>query len=554
MNREPTDPQFHPLDVPLPSHLALNNPFCYEPDALTLAAVRELQRHLSNPQSVTPSGKMWGVLVVEYNGEVGFLCAYSGQIDGSEGSSGCPPVFDYLQPDGYFKTHEAEITAINHEIERMEHDGQYLRLRQQLAEVSDAATRKITRRREAMVAAKYARDRRRAEGLVSEDERKAMIRQSQYLKAEVHRAKVFYRQKIEAIENQLRSTADTIAALRRRRKLMSDHLQSWLFSQFVLLNARGERKNMVEIFRTSGEVTIPSGAGECCEPKLLQYAYLHGMCPLRIASFWWGDTDDERSTPNAQRTTFHVPRSFYPACSGRCKPILSWMLQGLDVDPNPLEADTGQELRIVYDDEWLTVVDKPAGMLSVPGKGNRESVVSILADRWRTRRSTFNVFVVHRLDMATSGLMIVAKDPVTQRRLQRDFEQRKVKKEYVAVVETSSAPLRSEWSGEVSLPLRPDPLDRPRQVVDFEHGKEALTLCRVLSAGNGEALLLLTPKTGRTHQLRVHCASPLGLNAPIKGDTLYGKPADRMYLHACRITFVHPQTGKQMTFYSQPGF
>lgn len=561
---------FHPLDAAMPKHTALNNPFFYNPDGLALAAASELQAHLP---AAPAEGKMWGVLVAERHGEVGFIAAYSGQIDGRAdaaldgGWKVCPPVVDYLEPGGYFKMHEREITQINHEIEDLRQDKDYLLAKGDYMRLQADADEEISRRKLTMQEAKADRDRRRASGSIGDEELKEMTRQSQFLKAEVHRAKARYRKLMAEARQAVGPYEDKIGSLRRRRKLLSDHLQAWLFGQFRLLNARGESKPMPDIFsdyyqknspallkNPSANMLCPSGAGECCEPKLLQYAFSHGMRPLRMATFWWGPAPADRLRRHG---------NFYPACSGKCKPILAWMLQGLDVDPNPLDGQPDGDFKIVFEDEWLAVVDKPAGMLAVPGKGHRASVVDLLAEMWKGK---CRPMAVHRLDMDTSGLMVVAKDALTRSRLQRDFENRKIEKEYIAIVErelhtaaSDKEPIDPELTympatGKIRLPLSADPMDRPRQFVDMAGGKEATTKYTILSAGNGETRLLLSPKTGRTHQLRVHCAAPLGLNAPIKGDTLYGKPSDRLYLHAARIAFRHPATGQLMALTSAPDF
>lgn len=579
---------FHSLDAALPDDRRMNNPFCYEPDELTMKAVTELCRHLPEQPA---EGKMWGVLVVEKDGKAGFVNAYSGQLSEADEAlvepvwRGCPAVFDYLSPDGYFKVHEREITAINHDIALLADNPEYLSLKERREELRQTAWRAIADKQRTMREAKEARRKRREEGPLSAGEQAKMTRESQFLKAEVHRAKVHFRELLSSVEGDISIHERKIDALRRRRGMLSDRLQSWLFSQFVLVNALGERKSMPDVFRdyyaSSAAVSpspalsalpgqlmrphdgqrwfsLPSGSGECCEPKMLQYAYLHGMKPLRIASFWWGP-----GLGNEVRRQ----GCFYPACSGRCKPILDWMLRGLDVMANPLEAVAHQNLKIIYEDDYLAVVGKPSGMLSVPGKSRRESVVSVLADRWKGRCVPL---VVHRLDMATSGLMVVAKDRRTQRLLRHQFEAREIEKEYEAIVDGTVTPQNidreternkpfqsclhhgdgngSAWDGIISLPLSPDLLDRPRQKVDIPDGKEATTLYRILNTSGGETRLRLRPLTGRTHQLRVHCSSPLGLDAPIKGDMLYGKPSRRLFLHACRLSFVHPVLGRRMTF------
>ncbi len=554
---------FHKLDSGVEPRRQFNNPFYYKPDALTLEAVRQLQAHLP---SDTKEGKMWGVLVVDWNGTIGFLTAYSGQISDAllkavgEAWAGCPPVFDYLEPDGIFKRREAVITAINHRIESLENDTEYIRLKVGYSRLNDEAERMIGVKRSAMREAKVRRDSRRSEGGLTDGELQSMTRQSQFMKAELHRTKKHYRQLLDGLRGRIEVVERQIEALRRKRKLMSDRLQSWLFSRFVLYNARGEGKPMTDVFReyyavngSSSSAACPSGAGECCEPKLLQYAYLHGMRPRSMATFWWGPSP-------ANELRRHG--NFYPACSGKCKPILRWMLQGLDVEPNPLEDADSQTLSIIYEDDSLAVVDKPSGMLAVPGKSHRDSVIGILARRWSGQCPAL---AVHRLDMATSGLMVIAKSQYSHKALQKQFKEHAVVKKYTAIVEgmpRTAVPLATSdiynnvetAVRTISLPMRPDPMDRPRQMIDRENGKKAVTRYRVLESYGNEARLELQPLTGRTHQLRVHCASHLGLNAPIKGDTLYGTFADRLYLHACYLEFTHPLTGQRLAFTSNPPF
>ena len=342
-------------------------------------------------------------------------------------------------------------------------------------------------------------------------------------------------------------------------KKMSQALQLWLFHQYRLLNARGETKGLVEIWRdyhSSARIQEkyplpPGGTGDCCAPKLLQYAYIKGLKPVCMAEFWWGESPKSMIRHHGQ---------FYPACSGKCKPVLAWMLQGLDVDPNPDEQRTlHQEPRIIWEDEVMAVVDKPSGMLSMPGKIGDDSVATWAQARWP------GAMLVHRLDMMTSGILLVAKTADAYLHLQKQFEERTIKKKYLAVVE--GVPQKEH--GIIDLPLSSDPLNRPYQMVDYEHGKRAITEYRVLQPlGDGSFLadnksapmsrpeknrprvveVALWPHTGRTHQLRVHCAHSDGLGCPIVGDELYGKKADRLYLQAQAISFVHPTTGKRMHF------
>jgi len=325
-------------------------------------------------------------------------------------------------------------------------------------------------------------------------------------------------------------------------KQMSQDLQTWLFHQYRMMNGLGEVRDLVEIWQDyhssprlrSKYPLPPGGTGDCCAPKLLQYAFLHHLRPVCMAEFWWGDSPKGLIRHHGQ---------FYPACRGKCKPVLTWMLQGLDVDPHlDSEQMARQEPDIIYEDDTLAVLSKPDGMLSVPGKTDETSVASWAQAQWP------GAMLAHRLDMLTSGLVIVAKTMEAYRQLQAQFADRTVKKKYLAIVMGSPA----KEHGVIDLPLSSDPLNRPLQVVDYEHGKRAITEYRVLAGVTKESarytLLALWPHTGRTHQLRMHCAHADGLGCPIVGDELYGQKADRLYLQAQGITFVHPTTGKRMHF------
>lgn len=322
-------------------------------------------------------------------------------------------------------------------------------------------------------------------------------------------------------------------------KQMSQELQLWLFHQYQLLNARGETKDLVDIWQSyySREKLRrkfplpPGGTGDCCAPKLLQYAYQHGLKPVCMAEFWWG-------APTKEEVRQHL--NFYPACRGKCKPILTWMLQGLDVDPNPETLGLQRmEIPTVYEDDALLVVDKPSGMLSVPGRIEDYSVETVMHERYP------DSIVAHRLDMGTSGLLIVAKNGEAYRILQQQFIRHEVRKKYIAVLEHSG-----QGTGVISLPLRPDPMNRPRQVVDTDHGKRAVTRYEYI----GDRLVALWPETGRTHQLRIHCAHPDGLSNPIVGDELYGTRGQRLCLHAAEIWFRHPISGDEMHIKSEIPF
>lgn len=537
-------------------------PFCYEPHPLCRLAAAEVEHHIVESgvwQGETSCGKMFGVLVVREErrvkseesdgseGALGFIAAYSGLLAGrNDWAYFVPPVFDAQQPDGHFKVTERSISDINKEIDGIRRSADYQSAKNREEELRQSADEQIAAMKQHIASAKAERDRRRSDaqaGLVhiSEAEAAAMTRESQTLKADLRRLKQRLDMELSAAHALTFQYDERIAALRQRRRSMSDELQRWLFEQYRMLNARGEERNLIDIFSATTHGIPPAGAGDCCAPKLLQYAYSHGLQPVCMAEFWWGESP-------RQEIRHHL--SYYPACRSKCLPILTHMLQGLDVEPNPLTATESEELKIVYEDDAICVVDKPAGMLSVPGKDNVESVESIMRQRWHQYDG--NPIMVHRLDRDTSGLMVVARTLEAYHSLQQQFACRTAAKRYEAVLDGVPA----LQQGTISLPLMPDITDRPRQRVDMEHGKPSVTTYRVVSTQNHRTLVWLFPHTGRTHQLRVHCAHPLGLATPILGDPLYGRgtAAPRMYLNAAELEITHPVTGRRMQWKSESAF
>ncbi len=537
-------------------------PFCYEPHPLCRLAAAEVEHHIVESgvwQGETSCGKMFGVLVVREerrvkseesdgsDGALGFIAAYSGLLAGrNDWAYFVPPVFDAQQPDGHFKVTERSISDINKEIDGIRRSADYQSAKNREEELRQSADEQIAAMKQHIASAKAERDRRRSDaqaGLVhiSEAEAAAMTRESQTLKADLRRLKQRLDMELSAAHALTFQYDERIAALRQRRRSMSDELQRWLFEQYRMLNARGEERNLIDIFSATTHGIPPAGAGDCCAPKLLQYAYSHGLQPVCMAEFWWGESP-------RQEIRHHL--SYYPACRSKCLPILTHMLQGLDVEPNPLMAAATERLKIVYEDDAICVVDKPAGMLSVPGKDNVESVESIMRQRWHQYDG--NPIMVHRLDRDTSGLMVVARTLEAYHSLQQQFACRTAAKRYEAVLDGVPA----LQQGTISLPLMPDITDRPRQRVDMEHGKPSVTTYRVVSTQNHRTLVWLFPHTGRTHQLRVHCAHPLGLATPILGDPLYGRgtAAPRMYLNAAELEITHPVTGRRMQWKSESAF
>ncbi|WP_374044742.1 pseudouridine synthase [uncultured Bacteroides sp.] len=528
--------------IPLP--VAFTFPFHYTPHKLTILAADEVQAYLRSRtdwEEELHAGKMFGVLVVRTsNGQIGYLAAFSGNLAGSNlHDFFVPPIYDLLQPDGFFRIEEANISAINMQIKKMEESMEYQSARTTLAETTSMAEQQLSKAKHALKEAKAEREKKRVQG-VDETELKRMERESQFQKAEYKRMERRMKDEINVYTEKLQTIEKTIDQLKQERRKRSARLQQQLFEQFHILNAKGEIKDLCEIFKDTPQKTPPAGAGECALPKLLQFAYLHRLEPLAMGEFWWG-----MSPKDEIRHEGH----FYPSCKSKCEPILKHMLIGLKVEKNPLAENIHKDtpLEIIYEDEWIVVINKPAGMLSVPGKDNLDSVSQRLH---RLYPHATGPLIVHRLDMATSGLMLAAKDKNIHQQLQALFETRKIKKRYTAILE-GNVP---DNEGKITLPLCPDINDRPRQRVDYEYGKPAVTLYKVLEKTPDETLVSFYPQTGRTHQLRVHAAHNQGLNCPIKGDELYGKKSDRLYLHATELSFIHPVTGKKMHIIKESGF
>ncbi|WP_418585817.1 pseudouridine synthase [Phocaeicola sp.] len=528
--------------IELPSEFTY--PFHYIPHPLTVIAAREVQDYLASRTDWTEElseGKMFGVLIVQTpEGKVGYLAAFSGNLAGSNlHSFFVPPVYDLLQPDGFFRIEEANISAINKRIKELESSRQLTEMRTALAECRARVDRTLADAKQQMKEAKIEREQRRSEG-AGEEEQKAMIRESQFQKAEYKRLEKRLKEEMQQQAEELENQEQLIRQLKQERKTRSAALQQKLFEQFRMLNAKGEVKNLCELFKDTPQGTPPAGTGECALPKMLQYAYQHRLKPLAMGEFWCGKSPKEEVRHEGH---------FYPSCKGKCAPILKHMLIGLQVAKNPLAENVHKdtEPEIVYEDEWLLVVNKPAGMLSVPGKEALNSVYQFLHERYPEATGPM---LVHRLDMATSGLLLAAKDKDTHQVLQALFSGRQIKKRYTAILSGTV----STDEGVISLPLCPNLHDRPRQMVSFEHGKPAVTRYKVLERKNGKTLIAFYPLTGRTHQLRVHAAHQQGLSCPIVGDELYGKRADRLYLHAAELSFTHPVSGKDITICREADF
>jgi tRNA pseudouridine32 synthase/23S rRNA pseudouridine746 synthase len=531
-------------------------PFYYEPHQLSKIAASELQDYLQTQtdwehnfglqegQQGLVIGKMFGVLVVQNEaGEVGYLAAFSGKLaDSNEHRHFVPPVFDMLQQDGFFKQEEKILNEYNRQIEALENDATYHALQAQLATTLLQAEQDKAEKKERSRLNKIRRDERRAKAeqeLPFEDYKvlqKQLSKESQQESIQLKQMNYYWKETIAQARQKLADFEANIQRLKDERKAKSAALQQKLFQQYSFLNQNGETKSLGAIFDNNP----PASAGECAAPKLLHHAFQHQLQPIALAEFWWG-----QSPKSEIRKHGH----FYPACTGKCKPILAHMLVGLNVDDNPLLQNPAEnkELTFLYDDAYLSVVHKPAEFLSVPGKAIRDSVYT----RYQARfPEATGPLIVHRLDMSTSGILLLAKSTEVYLQLQAQFMKRTVQKRYMALLNGTI----DQDRGVINLPLRVDLDNRPNQLVCYQHGKPAKTLWEVVERREHTTLVHFYPITGRTHQLRVHAAHTEGLNAPIVGDDLYGTKADRLYLHAERIRFWHPVLGKEMEVVDGVGF
>ena len=608
------------------------DPFRYIPHPLVRLAAAEVIARIDSKQELREAfseGKMLGVLVCSATSSerqhhtatsserqhhtvmsserqrvetsLCYIAAFSGNVAGRSIIDGfVPPIFDLTVPDGHFKKREAEISGINRQIEELLTSDRRECLESELAEARCRREKEIEAFKEQMVISKRMREEIRS-SCTDLTILEKLILESQHEKAEFRRLKQALNAVVDGLMEQIALFNDRIETLKRQRAAMSDELQDWIFRQYIVHNALGEKSSIAEIFADQG-IVPPGGTGECAAPKLLEYAYCNGLTPIAMGEFWYG-----KSPQTAVRTHGH----FYPSCTSKCGPLLRFMLEGQDLTSGLYTGRIRETEKpiIVFEDDAILVVEKPSGMPSVPGLDGRTSLLELLSATSSERcspvtsseRSSLvlssersesrHLHPVHRLDMDTSGIMVFAKTPEAAVHLRRQFEEHSVRKTYIARV--SGTPSRSaeasgttpptSWvpppaargvarsqkppqtgtsrSGHIELPLSADYDERPRQKVDFKQGKAAHTEYRIVSENpDGTADLLLYPHTGRTHQLRIHCAHTLGLGRPILGDLLYGahcvkdnsyQAASRLCLHAISITFRHPVTSEPLTFTSE---
>lgn len=534
-------------------------PFFYEPHPLTEMAATQLQQHLETAvqdhnfgltegQDGLVIGKMFGVLVVQdAQGKVGYFSGFSGKLAGTnDHPEFVPPVFDMLEENSFFLKEQYVLNSINDRVKALENNPEYINLKQQLEKHTLEAEKEINDFKEYIKQNKTDRKKQRAEQKVIMDAaayaefEALMIKQSLNDKYRFNVLCQSWEQYLGLLKSGLAAFDTEIESLKKERKEKSAALQQQLFEQYAFLNQDGKLKSLYDIFKDTVFGKPPAAAGECATPKLLQYAFLHGYKPLAMGEFWWG-------APPKSEVRKH--KQYYPACTGKCKPILEHMLVGIETDENPflLNPGEGKQLETVYEDDFFVVVNKPAELLSVPGIAVHDSVYT----RLKYAFGNIEPLIIHRLDMATSGLLVVAKTKDAHKDIQKQFLRRTVTKRYTALLSGSV----KHTEGEIDLPLRGDLDNRPRQLVCFEFGKRAVTKYKVVAQNaDGTTKIHFWPLTGRTHQLRMHSAHEQGLNAPIVGDDLYGTASHRLHLHAAFLQFVHPATGQVVTFEAKEEF
>ncbi|CAM3940382.1 RluA family pseudouridine synthase [Flavobacterium cucumis] len=531
-------------------------PFYYEPHELSRIAAYELQEYLATQTDFEHNfgldehqkgliiGKMFGVLVCQnQEGAIGYLWAFSGKLAGvNHLPYFVPTIFDMLHEDGFFRKEEEVLNAMNRKIEILENSNELQNCKKQFELIKKEASTDIQNQKAKIKRLKVERDEKRISfaNLSPTDMEQLELELSEESKKEsilLKKMTKYWNFQMEKAQKEINFLLDEINQLKEERRQKSGALQQKLFAEYSFLNQFGERKSIGEIFNNNP----PAGAGECAAPKLLHYAFEHHLKPIAMAEFWWGQSP---------KSEIRKHKQFYPACKSKCEPILlSHMLKGLDMEANPFQENPaeGKDIELVYEDEFLAVINKPAEFLSVPGKIISDSVFQRVKSLYPNATGPL---IVHRLDMSTSGLMLIAKDEATYVKLQSQFIKRTIKKRYVALLDG----ILEEQQGYIDLPLRVDLDDRPRQLVCYEHGKPAQTKWEKIEIRNHQTLVYFYPITGRTHQLRVHASHEMGLKTPILGDDLYGKKAHRLHLHAASLTFEHPVTKEKMTITKEANF
>ncbi|MBI1838210.1 MAG: RNA pseudouridine synthase [Flavobacteriia bacterium] len=505
-------------------------PFYYSPNDLSTQAAKELQTYLSEQNEWNKEfwsengGKMFGVLVVENDQkEIGYLSAFSGRLFGKNFISFfVPPIYDILDENCFYHKGEDELNQLTEQIIELENSEELINLKTFYQNELKRSEQEISNFKIELKASKKRRDELRSSGTFDEEK---LIKESQRERYQLKELSNQWKKKLTDLKVQMDKHLEQISQLKNQRKILSAQLQEQLFQEYIILNSKKDSKDLIELFSNKTDGIPPSGAGDCAAPKLLQFAFQNDLKPISMAEFWWG------ASPKSE---VRLHENFYAACKSKCEPILNFMLEGIEMEENPLFNPENEitELEIIHEDDFLLVVNKPANFLSVPGKSNLKSIYDLAKEKYPNAEGPL---IVHRLDMATSGLLLIAKSLAIYQDLQAQFINRTIQKRYIALLDG----IVEQDEGIIDLPLRADITDRPRQLVCYEHGKAAKTKYKVLDRKDGKTLIYFYPITGRTHQLRIHAAHLLGLNAPIVGDELYGKKSSRLHLHAEMLEFQH---------------
>lgn len=526
-------------------------PFNYTIHPIAEQAAKELQAYIisdiESQHNFQELGKMFGVLVVKnIKGELGYISAFSGKLGNkNDYDRFVPPVYDMLVAEGFYREGEQKIHIVTNEVNALEASPDFIQIQKLIKDETAQSILELAEFKEKQKKAKVIRNQARIEAQnMCEEEKnlalKALDRESSILHYGWKDLSKTWKDRLEFLEKELAKFTEIISEKKKLRRKMSLALQNKLFDNYTFLNANNEYKSVRELFFVTDDELPPSGAGECAAPKMLHYAYLHGLKPIAMAEFWWG------KSPNSEVRKHGY---FYPSCRSKCLPILTHMLQGLEVDPNPLADNPAKMdvLDIVYEDDSVIVVNKPHDFLSVPGRSISDSIFTRVKKHLPKLKE---LMTVHRLDMSTSGLMLICKTKQAHKHIQLQFLHRSIKKRYVAILDG----IVENETGTIDLPLRVDIGNRPRQLVCFERGKPSTTDWKVIERKDGKTKIDLYPLTGRTHQLRMHMSHHLGLNIPILGDDLYGKRTDRLYLHAEALSFTHPVTGERIDLEAKAEF
>ncbi len=499
----------------------------HSPNENYLRGMSELEHYLST-LPFPKQGRMFGFLLgVDGNGLTHELWAYSGShAGGLDSSKFVGPASDVRAKSPEFVAGEQRVGELSSAIDRMQVQPEFLELNDRLTAIREAKKKEIDALKEVHSIRRQHRTMQRTEG----NDAIALNRESQLDKIQMRALKALWDRREEEAVAEFEAFNQQIQDLIQERSMLSASLHRLWFEQFTVPNAAGEEASVSELFAADGAGFPPAGTGECVAPKLFAEAARRKLSAVHFEEFWWGPPPRSEVRRHRQR---------YAPCRGRCQPLLKHMLTdtALVLPDDPSLVVCHADIEVLHAGQGYVVIHKPAGLLSIPGKLQSDSVQTRIAALYPEARGPM---IVHRLDQATSGLMLVALDERSYHELQRQFLERKVEKRYLALLEG----VPETDNGEIELPLRVDPMDRPRQVVDFKYGKEARTRWKLHALSDGRAWVHFWPETGRTHQLRVHAAHVDGLNRPIVGDPLYGNAGERLMLFAEILNFNEPYSGK----------